>query len=77
MPTRGLYKAVVRHIPTFLSKDEFYLGLNVSLPVNQWYFQQGGSKQPSQVGVNSGRLYQIGNEYSVAYFGFDNKQTLE
>jgi hypothetical protein len=34
MATRGLYKAVVRKIPIFLSKEEFFLGLNVSLPVN-------------------------------------------
>jgi len=33
LTTRGLYKAVVRKIPIFLNKDEFILGLNVSLPV--------------------------------------------
>ena len=32
--TRGLYKAVVRNIPTILSKEDFYIGLNVSLPIN-------------------------------------------
>jgi hypothetical protein len=43
MPHRGLFKAVVRQIPTFLSKEEFYLGLNVNLPVTDWYFVHGGS----------------------------------
>jgi len=38
MATRGLFKAVVRNIPTILSKEDFYIGLNVSLPVNQWYY---------------------------------------
>jgi len=28
-----LFKAVVRQIPTFLSKEEFLLGLDVNLPV--------------------------------------------
>lgn len=51
MATRGLYKAVVRNIPIFLSKDEFFLGLNVSLPVNQWYFVHGGSQTPSMVAL--------------------------
>ena len=53
MATRGLYKAVVRNIPAFLSKDEFYLGLNVTLPVNQWYFCQGGSQAPSAVALTA------------------------
>ena len=53
MATRGLYKAVVRNIPAFLSKNEFYLGLNVSLPVNQWYFCQGGSQAPSAVALTA------------------------
>ena len=44
---RGLFKAIVRNIPAFLTKNEFYLGLNVSLPVTQWYFCQGGSQAPS------------------------------
>lgn len=53
MAARGLYKAVVRRIPSFLSKNEFYLGLNVSLPVNQWYFCQGGSQAPSSVALTA------------------------
>lgn len=53
MASRGLYKAVVRRIPAFLSKNEFYLGLNVSLPVNQWYFCQGGSQAPSAVALTA------------------------
>jgi hypothetical protein len=51
MAARGLYKAVVRNIPIFLSKEEFFLGLNVSLPVNQWYFVHGGSQTPSMVAL--------------------------
>ena len=51
MATRGLHKAVVRKIPIFLSKDEFYLGLNVSLPINQWHFVHGGSQSPSMVAL--------------------------
>jgi hypothetical protein len=43
MASRGLYKAVVRNIPIFLTKEEFFLGLNVSVSVNQWYFVHGGS----------------------------------
>ena len=38
MTTRGLHKAVVRKIPAFLTKNEFWYGIDVSLPVNQWYF---------------------------------------
>lgn len=53
MASRGLFKAVVRRIPSFLSKNEFYLGLNVSLPVNQWYFCQGGSQAPSAVALTA------------------------
>ena len=102
MATRGLYKAVVRNIPAFLSKDEFYLGLNVTLPVNQWYFCQGGSQAPSAIALsawthslssgvtskNTGSLslgsirnnYAIlgaSAEYSIAFFGFDNIETME
>ena len=51
MASRGLYKAVVRNIPIFLTKEEFFLGLNVSLPVNQWYFVHGGSQTPSMVAL--------------------------
>ena len=43
----------MRRIPSFLSKNEFYLGLNVSLPVNQWYFCQGGSQAPSTVALTA------------------------
>ena len=105
MATRGLYKAVVRNIPAFLSKNEFYLGLNVTLPVNQWYFCQGGSQAPSAValtawthslssgvsgsssstsGLSLGSLpirnfaiLGASSEYSMAYFGFDNLETME
>lgn len=80
MPSRGLFKAVVRNIPSFLSKDEFYLGLNVSLPVNQWYFHQSGSQPTSAfVSQSGGRNYSLlgsSAEYSVAYFGFDDKEVL-
>ena len=51
MASRGLYKAVVRNIPLFLHKDEFYLGLNLKIPVNQWYFVHGGSHTPSMVAL--------------------------
>ena len=51
--TRGLHKAIVRNIPSFLSKNEFFLGLNVSLPINQWYFCQGGSQAPSSVALSA------------------------
>ena len=102
MATRGLYKAVVRNIPAFLSKNEFYMGLNVTLPVNQWYFCHGGSQAPSAVALstwthslssgtamnNTGSLslgslrnnYAIlgaSAEYSMAFFGFDNLETME
>jgi hypothetical protein len=83
-----LFKAVVRQIPTFLTKDEFYLGLNVSLPINQWYFEQGGSQTPSAsafgesgMSGNSPNYFSYslseGMTYSVAYFGFDDKETCD
>ena len=98
MVNRGLFKAIVRNIPSFLTKNEFYLGLNVSLPINQWYFCQGGSQAPSSVALSawannssvssnaylyrslSMRVYGLfggSQEFSVAYFGFDNEDTLK
>jgi len=98
MATRGLFKAIVRNIPSFLTKNEFYLGLNVSLPVTQWYFCQGGSQAPSSVALSawannssissnaffysslSLRVYGMfggSQEFSVAYFGFDDEATLQ
>jgi len=98
MANRGLFKAIVRNIPSFLTKNEFYLGLNVSLPINQWYFCQGGSQAPSSVALSawannssvssnaylyrslSMRVYGLfggSQEFSVAYFGFDNEDTLK
>jgi hypothetical protein len=53
MANRGLFKAIVRNIPSFLTKNEFYLGLNVSLPVTQWYFCQNGSQAPSSVALSA------------------------
>ena len=53
MSSRGLFKAIVRKIPSFLTKNEFYLGLNVSLPVNQWYFCPCGSQAPSAVALSA------------------------
>lgn len=87
MPHRGLFKAVVRQIPTFLSKEEFYLGLNVNLPVTDWYFVHGGSQTPSAsaLGQESGTSgtpnyfsysLQEGITYSIAYFGFDDETTM-
>jgi Smg-4/UPF3 family len=97
MATRGLFKAIVRNIPSFLTKNEFYLGLNVALPVSQWYFCQGGSQAPSSVALSawannsqlssnsffysslSMRVYGMfggSQEFSVAYFGFDDEDTL-
>jgi hypothetical protein len=94
MANRGLFKAIVRNIPSFLTKNEFYLGLNVSLPVTQWYFCQGGSQAPSSVALSawahsssnafhysslSMRVFgRFGGsqEFSVAYFGFDDTETL-
>jgi hypothetical protein len=98
MATRGLFKAIVRNIPSFLTKNEFYLGLNVSLPVTQWYYCQGGSQAPSSVALsawahnssatsnaffyNSLSMRVFGRfggsqEFSVAYFGFDDQETLD
>ena len=98
MANRGLFKAIVRNIPSFLTKNEFYLGLNVSLPINQWYFCQGGSQAPSSVALSawannssvssnaylyrslSMQVYGLfggSQEFSVAYFGFDNEDTLK
>jgi hypothetical protein len=91
LPQRGLYKAIVRKIPTFLSKDEFWLGLNCTFPVANWYFCPRGSQPPSLVALlcfessiarpqqfsqAALALHHSCTEFSVAYFGFDDQATM-
>ena len=63
-----------------MSKPDFYLGLNVSLPVNQWYFVPCGSQTPSLVALHAfgGKIQSnyANPETSLAYFGFDERATL-
>jgi hypothetical protein len=75
----------VRNIPTILSREDFFLGLNCTLPINQWYYVQGGSQPPSIVALhafagNSNAPIRglLGSqEFSVAYFGFEERETMQ
>lgn len=72
----------MRNIPAILSRDDFFLGLNCALPINQWLFVRAGSKSPGTVALaayaagGSSRPLFAAQEYSVAYFGFEARETM-
>jgi len=41
---KKLHKAAVRKVPSFLSEEEFFRGLNIDLPVEQRYFVPSRTK---------------------------------